>query len=32
MIKRNYKGWIVYATIDVDKETYETTIVELQLP
>lgn len=31
-LKPNYKGWSVYATIDVDKETYETTIVELQLP
>lgn len=31
-LKPNYKGWTVYATIDVDKKTYETTIVELQLP
>ena len=31
-LKANYKGWTVYATIDVDKETYETTIVEHQLP
>ena len=31
-LKANYKGWAVYATIDVDKETYETTIVECQLP
>lgn len=31
-LKPNYKGWTVYATIDVDKETYETTIVEYQLP
>ena len=28
----NHKGWKVYATIDVDKETFETTVVECILP
>lgn len=30
--KARYREWAAYAIIDVDKETYETTIVEYQLP
>lgn len=31
-LKPNYKGWTVWATVDVDKETAEVTVIECVLP